>query len=71
MDYWKIHSTWNRFWFVDILRGVSLNDSDTDDEDMFELDYEYKNYFTFSVHFPNPPKPSYDSPPYDLSIHLI
>jgi len=59
MDYYKIHSTWNRFWFLDLVRGVSLNDSDTDDEDMFEL--EYKNWRKYGS-FYEPFKPSYDRP---------
>ena len=59
--------TWNHIWFKDMCK-MSVNtstrkrkrfDSYTDDDDIFEHDCEYKNYFTFSVNFPEPPKPLY------------
>ena len=65
--YWNIHKTWNHIWFKDMCK-MSVNtstrkrkrfDSYTDDDDIFEHDCEYKNYFTFSVNFPDPPKPLY------------
>ena len=53
--------TWNHIWFKDMRVNTSTLkrkrfDSYTDDDDIFEHDCEWKNYFTFSVNFPDSPK---------------
>ena len=57
--YWNIHKKWNHIWFKNMSSSTRKRkrfDSYTDDDDIIEHDYEWKNYFTFSVNFPDSPK---------------